>query len=338
MAGFKNEVSYSESAANLLQSCPRRYYYEKYKSWGGWWHGKNQPPEGGPEAEEAYVAKHVDNIAGWAGSLVHAQADWALKEAMSGAKWESREVLRNVLLTRASKAIDGGLTQARMQKSGNPKKRLQLIEVDLGLKVDEDWLRDRVSSRVRALTSLGESWTGIAPVNLFLRAMDHPDRIITVEDLLSYECRGLKVWFKIDLMMRSSKAPDECVVVDWKTGVRKDSDDQQVHQYASWATDKWRSVSLLLVYLGDGSTEVVKVACDKATSREVAESRVEAFKLSLARRLVVGSLTRNEPVPARFEGTDDPRNCLKCPHQRMCERDGTKPASTPRLDAAPTTG
>lgn len=327
-----NEVIYSESRANTLRACPRRFWYQVYASWGGWWYG-NKPPVS-RRAEEAYNAKFADNQYSLVGKIIHEQAKWAIEEARKGRKWD-REVLRNVLLKNAKDAIDNGLKQAMGTGRGSPKRRVQLVEVSMEMELDEAWIRQKTASGIRALTSADDRWSG-SPLNLFVRALTVPDRVVLVDDVVTHKIGGVTSFVAMDLVMRSAHDPNDCVILDWKTGKTKDSHSEQVHQYAAWAYNRgWKNVSLYLVYLGDGSATVHQVNAEADTSVKAAEQKVAEFIDSLRPRLVNGDLEMNKAIEARFEPTSDARECRLCPFQRMCARDGTKPPSDGGMDLTP---
>lgn len=323
--GFPNKVLYSASRSSMLKDCGRQYFYKVYVMWGGWWGGRNRPPVT-PRAEKAYVAKFASTRFMWAGTIVHNQAEWALKTAMEGRIWE-REDLRNAMLGNAAGAIDKGLKQARDQRSGNPKQRVQLVEENFGVEWDEEWFRERVRSRIIALTSVDDAWDGV-PINLFLRAMSDPGSIISVEDMLRFKHRDMDVFLSLDLQMRSARdRTGECVVVDWKTGAQKPADDEQIGVYGLWAsTRRWNSVRMVLVYLGDGTTEV-RLLEGSPETEDRARKNIDSFLKDLSSRLVDGDMSRNVPIEEAFRPTLDATRCALCPMQAMCERDGTKPRS-----------
>ena len=320
---FKNEVSFSPSSKKLLERCARQYWYGKYAYWNGWWYG-NRPPVS-KTAEEAYTAKHMDTVYSWTGSIVHEVAARTLKAAQTGRPWH-RGNLETAMLKEANARITKGLKQARTQKSGNPKKRLQLVEEEFGIAYDERWLRNRVDSRIRSLMSDDDKWNGPGNVNLFLHALSRADRIVSVEDLFNHIHHATSVYLSIDLMMRSAHDPEhDCVIVDWKTGIPRDEDVLQVGQYGLWARKKqWQNITLLLIYLNEEGVEVRSVVAGESTIA-AADEEINIFTDKLATMLVNGDLKKNVPIESKFEPTSDPGNCMRCAFQGMCERDGTKP-------------
>ncbi len=326
---LKNEASYSDSRANMLDACARQYFYGVYRMWNGWWYGKRPPAS--RDAEEAYVAKHASTGSQWAGKLVHGSAEHALKSArrQRGFLQSSGGMrgLATALSRRAAGEIDVGLRQARTQRTGNPKQRIQLVEVTHGLPFDESQFRNRVRSRIAALCADGDKWDGdFAGTNLFERAISASDRIVAVEELVRTEIRGVTMFLKVDLLMRSPKESRDCSVIDWKTGKPRDSDVQQLELYTVWAHSVgWRRVSAFDAYLGDESTNVVRHNIDPDAAAKSVGERVARFRDSLAGRLNDGDLDKNVPIESKFEPTTNASQCTLCSFARLCERDGTKP-------------
>ena len=65
MAIISNELTWSASRASMFQSCPRKYYYNYYGSWGGW------DKKADEKTKLLYVLKNVKPMILWAGSIVH---------------------------------------------------------------------------------------------------------------------------------------------------------------------------------------------------------------------------------------------------------------------------
>ena len=325
---FTNEVAYSDSRAKRLEGCPRAYWYGVYRMWNGWY-SRSQPPKD-KKAEEAYTAKFASNGPMWAGSVVHQIAERFLKDAKSRHGFldavGGREALRTLMRDAASMEVSKGLEQAKNQRIGNPKHRLQLVECNFGYPLDDDWIKRRVLGRIDALTQ--ETWE--SGPNLFMRAVSAPEGIVSIEDLKEVKLFGVKCFIKLDLLARSRRHPDkDCVIVDWKTGAKEtDHGRLQVATYAVWARKAgWRNARTFIAYLGDGLGESVEADIGIDEADRLVSTRIVSFVESLKTRLVGGDLSRNEPIESAFESTKDPSVCKSCPFQGVCERDGTKPAA-----------
>ena len=65
MSTFKNEFSWSISRDRLFQTCPRQYYFNYYRYWGGW------ETDAAERTRQIYVLKQLKNRYMWAGAKVH---------------------------------------------------------------------------------------------------------------------------------------------------------------------------------------------------------------------------------------------------------------------------
>ena len=321
---FLNELTFSSSKSKMRKSCERKYFYYSYVSWRGWWNGKSPPKD--RRAEEAYKAKYTDDMRSWAGRIVHGQAEWGLRAAMEGRRF-TRENLRNRLMEQAALVLDRGLSEARSRTGGSPKHRTILLEAEMERALDEEWLRSRVRGRLIALTGEDSTWHGMrTPVNLYMRAMNNRENVVLVEELVQMTVFGVKVYLVTDLVMRAAKSPTTHVaIVDWKTGKPREADVRQMHYYRAWAQSRgWTDAETILVYLGDGRTDVNRQELTGSSMR-VLEDDVREYLDWVRPKLVDGDVSRNEPIADAFAPTTDPKVCEDCVFQRMCERDGTKP-------------
>jgi len=327
MMAFKNKVLFSNSRYNQLlgdTACPRQAYYAWYRMWNGWWYNNRQPD---PKSEKAYVAKFFQTEAQWTGTIVHNQAEWALKEAKKkNLRYAPHEELKDFMINRALREVQSGLKEARHKGAYKVKGTVRLLQIELGRDVDEDWIRDRVTSRMTAL--LSNEWSGPfkKPVNLFLRAIKNPDRIVSVEELATFTHGGIECVIKMDLQTRTSNDPNSCFITDWKTGLRKDSDKDQVIGYSVWARKKgWKIAGTLLAYLGNETADVELVEVEDHKADFEFSEKVFRFVDAVKDRIVDRDVEKNVPIEDRWEPTTDIKVCLSCPFQIICEQDGTKP-------------
>jgi hypothetical protein len=69
MANLPNNFTWSISRCNEYQSCKRKYFYNKYASWGGW--ETRVGPARNELAKQCYYLKNLDSISAWRGESVH---------------------------------------------------------------------------------------------------------------------------------------------------------------------------------------------------------------------------------------------------------------------------
>lgn len=317
-----NKVVYSENRRRMLSECPRQYFYDVYASWGGWWY-KNKPPKS-RSAESAYWDKHAHDVSRLAGTIVHEALAWALKRAIAGESPDRLE-LRASVMERGRLAAARAVEAARLRLGADPKKSARLVEVNNGLKLDHDEVRDRVMDSLMAATSDDASWRPHG-VNLFMRAVERPTIIVSVDEMVEFEVSGLPVFAACDLMVKA-KDSRSIVVLDWKTGEPSADHSSQLALYASWAAHRgWDSVVLMGVYLGQsGLVDVESFTMSSSEAKSRAAEMVESFSTDLSKRLVGGDLTANAPIESQFEPKPSERSCLRCRFFNRCGTDGTRP-------------
>src|SRR6476661_6646997 len=74
-----NDFSWSKSRHEKFQECLRAYYFQYYRSWGGW-----DPETSTPETRELYILKKLNNRYTWAGAVVHDTIKYALRTVRFG--------------------------------------------------------------------------------------------------------------------------------------------------------------------------------------------------------------------------------------------------------------
>lgn len=330
MGDFRNDVCFSPSREKLLAVCPRRFFYAVYLMWGGWYNGDRYDD---PRCKRAYELKNVNTEAEWAGKIVHDRAQWALDQARKRTdfvnEWGGLDKVRKTAQQQATRVIDEGLRQARTGLRGSPKRWVQLSSIVNGGAAEEEWIKDRVKRRIDGLFGPDELWTDGEGkhVNVMARALAKPKKIVHVEELIEWRVGAVKCFLKHDLVMRGVD-PTNAVIIDWKTGIDKSVDEEQLDFYASWAiSNGWKSATTGIAHLEHGRTVSMRwVEADPTNSNRRTAARVADFIDALKARLVDGNTERNEPIEARFESTSDPANCYVCPFAVMCEREGTKPS------------
>ena len=78
MATLENVFSWSKSRDEQFRECQRKYFYDKYASWGGW------DKTALPEIRLAYVLKNIKNRWAWKGETVH----HVIEDALKAMHWE----------------------------------------------------------------------------------------------------------------------------------------------------------------------------------------------------------------------------------------------------------
>lgn len=320
---MRNEPSYSDSKFNTLfgeKACARRAYYAWYAMWDGWWYG-SRPPRS-EAAEAAYKAKFYTTAPAYAGNVVHDTAEFVLRNAKSAVK---ADVSLSAMLNRAQSRITRDIMDSKFTGQYNPKTSVKFLAHRMGQEVNEEWIRERVESSIRALYS--DNWeTPFGAHNLFLRAAANPSRIVSVEDLISFEAGGIKCFIKIDLMTRNPQDPESANLVDWKTGKEREAVKGQMVTYRAWSKKKgWANLRMFAAYVGNEPVRVNEVEIEDHEADMMFAERIHKYVEAIKRRIVDGDLQQNVPIEALWEPTTNASSCSDCPFSIICQRDGTKP-------------
>jgi len=243
MAELKNEFSWSFSASRGLQECPRKHYLSKYKHWKGWL------PKSAKDKRLAYRLKKMTSMPAWKGDVVHRCAKHVLLNAKRGIEMPFGDVCEWITQT-AKREYNISLQNCKAEMT-NPKS-LALAE-HYYPRLGKKWINE--SSLPNAtedmLTWIDNFYHG--EIFAMVKALD-THNWLALEDLDKFQVAGANVWVVMDLCYRTEE--DHCVIVDWKTGKRKQLDNKQLHVYAMYAAQHWgfdpESIHLQVVYLKEG--------------------------------------------------------------------------------------
>lgn len=301
MGDLVNQFSWSFTRHKRFHECRRAYWYAHYGSWGGW---DREAPDA---ARLAYLLKQMTGLDMWGGSIVHDVVETALQDLRWGRLVTVEELKR--------RARERMVRQWRESKSKewefDPKRRFNLFEhyyADPTVDARSVTVRERVD---RCLENFRRSKT-YAELQGVKR-----NGWVAVEVLEKFPVGGDPVWVKVDCAFRS---PDHggLVIVDWKTGKRRDEHRQQLECYALQAVHKLRDieaedVTLRAVYLDEGGEVDLLVTRDDLAALEafIASSMAE-MKAALSD--VPANVARQEDFPM----TTDLRTCGRCGFRELC--------------------
>ncbi|HTL70619.1 MAG TPA: PD-(D/E)XK nuclease family protein [Candidatus Eisenbacteria bacterium] len=304
MAVLENVFSWSKSRDEQFRECQRKYYYDKYASWGGW--DRNAPKE----ARTAYVLKNLKNRWAWKGETVHHVIETVLKTMRSGRAMPLEEGLGALTETmrrdfRSSKA---------KKNWDDPKRNLGLFEHEYDKPVgDPVWkkIHDESAECLRNFYS-----------SAFFRELEADDKKdwLVIEDLEEFNFEGAKIYVKLDFARRKNGAIE---IYDWKTG-KNDSEAASVQMgaYALYAIGKWgvplESLRAYLFNLGSPSPSPQ----EQALTPELLASTKKVMAASIAgMRELLADPAKNIPKPAGvFQFAAEERFCNTCNFYRICEK------------------
>ena len=300
---LENTFSWSKSRAEEFLECRRKYFYDRYASWGGW--DKNALKE----ARLAYILKNLKNRWAWKGETVHHIIEDVLKSLRAGkpidfATAEARltEVMRRDYRSSKSKKY-----------FEDPKKNIGLFEHEYDKPISDTVWKTVHEEAVAAVRFFFES--------SFYHELLQDDKKswLLIEDLEEFEFADAKIYVKLDFARQKDGFIE---IYDWKTGKEGKETSLQMGAYAIYAMKKWdvplEKIKAYLLYLSSSSPSAQRQQLTdslvKATEGAISES-IEAM------RGLLSDSVHNVPKEREFfQYTKDERYCQNCNFLKICEK------------------
>ena len=295
------DPSVSSSAVAARLKCDRIYFYRVFWSWGGW------ERTASPSRRRAYALKTGTTGPQMAGSLVH--------EAMARFVRDARHARTSNAEAATVEAVGKLRAWARAAESTTAanasKKRPLSLEVYYGGDIDLDHAEETITECIA---------NGAKSEHLLAIREATTDPVINVDVMESFQLDDwLTVWAAPDLAYEGISG--RLIVVDWKTGRSRETDQEQVKLYALWAVEKGHAdadrVLLSLSYLRSGV-----VTEGKITAGEVDEKRAELLTFAAE----INDLRDAETGAPRMDAEAWPmvekgsRLCAYCEFRELCKR------------------
>lgn len=301
---LENTFSWSKSRDEEFRECQRKYYYDKYASWGGW--ERNAPPL----ARQAYVLKNLKNRWAWKGETVHHVIEHVLKSIRHQSPL-SLEVALKELTTLMR--VDYRSSKAKKYWQ-DPKNCVGLFEHEYQKPVPDGVWKEIHESAAACLRNFYAS-----PLFQELRA-DNPENWLAIEELEDFEFQGAKVYVKLDFARKKESLLE---IYDWKTGKAEVADaGVQMGVYAIYAMQKW-GVSLADIrgYLVNLSAAAPRPDACQITQVIIDQAQKTMSESIAGMRLLLEDPAKNVPLPSEhFLFTDNTRSCSHCNFYKICEK------------------
>ena len=302
---LENLFSWSKSRDEELKECRRKYFYNRYASWGGW------DPAAPKLARDAYVLKNLKNRWAWKGETVHHEIEHVLKGLRAG-----RAVPPAAAQAHLTESMRRDYRSSKSRRYwDDPKRSAGLFEHEYAKEVsDEIWKRMHDESAA-CLKNFYES-------HLYAELLqDDPKTWLMIEDLEEFDFEGSKVFVKLDF---ARSRGDTVEIFDWKTGRRERGGGAgvQMGAYALFAMGRWKvpleAIRGYLVYLG----YPMPVPEIQPLSLELLEDTKTTMRESIARmRALLRDPAANEPLSMdRFAFTENVKLCDSCNFYKICEK------------------
>ncbi|MBI2437723.1 MAG: PD-(D/E)XK nuclease family protein [Lentisphaerae bacterium] len=310
MAELVNTFSWSISARDDFETCPRRRYLAKYAMWGGW--KANAPPL----ARAAYRLSKMENRFTLQGNAVERAVMWALRQAQAGKSVTAEEAYET-----AAKPFLNQCWQDSKKKlwQADPKRHCCLHEhyYPAHHHTPEAEMPARMIAQIKLC--LTNFLAQVLP-RLGCVRPEQEVRIAKVEggDPESLLFEAIKVYAIPDYVYRQENFLH---IHDWKAGSAKPAHSDQMSIYGLWAHTKHgfapEFIQVHLEYLAQGLTQnATLTAPDLEHSREL----IRASAGSMTEYLVGGDIHRNQPLPKEdWELSADMDTCRRCNFYELCQ-------------------
>ena len=304
MAQLENVFSWSKSRDEQFRECQRKYYFDKYLSWGGW--DKKAPGR----VRLAYVYKNLKNRWAWKGETVHHVIEDVLKSLRSGQSVTLEETLKNVTQT-----MRGNYRASKDKKYfDDPKKFQGLFEHEYAKDISDVVWKKIHDEAAACLKNFFES-------RFFTElAVDDKRSWLVIEDLEEFDFEGSKIFVKLDF----ARQKDSCVeIYDWKTGKEESGEvSVQIGAYAIYAMQKWHlPLAQIRAYLFNlsqpGPEAKIQILSEDLICKTKDTIRASAAEM---RKLLTDPI-KNVPQPEEeFAFTSSDRLCDFCQFQKICPK------------------
>ncbi len=292
-------LDWSPSKRNLLEQCPRRYYYQYYGS-------AARTAAHDSLKEQLQFYRKLSNSWMLAGILLHLKIRESFQALRNGGRNERDEMVR-VIRQRWERTREASVQFA---KSGNTKEaagKVLLLEYVFG-HPDADRMWAEAGERLeKALTG----FLTLPDLERFRRGGLMPGAAI--EQRVKVEGPGFRMRGQFDLAWSEH---GRVTVADWKSGSRKSGDsDLQLLAYALAAQQhfncRFGNLDLYRVELDSG-----RVVRQEVNEQEAARARA---RMAQDTRLMMDLDKYGRQVIAEaFTPTGSQRVCRLCPYQRIC--------------------
>ncbi|GIQ68985.1 PD-(D/E)XK nuclease family protein [Xylanibacillus composti] len=299
------EWSWSQSRDQLFRECPRKYYYHYYASHNGW------QREASEEAQAAYRLKQLANLYLVMGDELHQIAEHLLQRWEEQAGDAAADELVERLRRRLNQAFLDSRDVPRWKRA--PKKSTMLHEMYYIGELPQDRV-EKIKRRLRVCVD------GLLRSLTWRELTASPSmRIAEVEQLRTFEVEGTPVYVKMDALLEDRSRERPWIMVDWKTGMEDEKNEEQLILYAIYLGEQAgippEQLELRVEYLLTGETKTVYAdQADMERVREAMSRSMAAMKACLA------DPERNAPKPKEaFASRPSRAVCAGCNFRELCE-------------------
>lgn len=300
------EFSWSYTKHKTLCDCARRYYFAYYASHSGWRRDASNLQK------HVFRLKNLQSLAMVFGSSMHEQIHRTVDQLDDLTEPPTEQAIMANIRDALNKVyIDSKYRQHLWYEKPSDYRMLSEIYYDNEISLDLiSYFQEKLPTTVRNLVSCNTI------TDLFQRRKE--TELITAERFRCLEVGGIKVWVVLDLLYRDLGS-GRYVVVDFKTGKRKQDDTTQLFLYAKFIIEVFQISSLDQIelqneYLCDGSTVTFSPsAFDLEKVDYLIQTSIEWMHSYLQ------DVENNIPLEMEaFEQTKYEGICKSCQYRELC--------------------
>lgn len=298
MAELINKFSWSISQDRTFQWCKRKFYLNRYGSWGGW------DKDADETTRKIYILKNQSNIPMLVGEVVHTTISKILDSLRAGSTWD---------ITSAQEYAIGlfktGWKQSKNKEwNDSPKKKKNLFEHYYDVLPNKKQLEETGESINNNIANFCESES----FN-FIKT-SKPVDWLTKEDLGQFIIDDTIIYCVIDFAMKHG---DRVHIYDWKTGKKTTEDERQLAIYALYAIEKWaldlNDIRLFDIYLRTNMTFKIKIPTKLLEeTKDYISSRIATIKSLL------DDPVENIASEENFPMIENTNICRTCSFKEIC--------------------
>jgi len=298
---FRNEFSWSKSRDSLFKECRRKYFFNHYGFWNGWVNSEEE------RVKQIYYLKKLSTKELWLGSTVHGVIEFVLKRFRIG-----EEVGLSHALVILRKRMESDFEMSKLGGyTGFRSKAHRFFEDEYDIEISKEDKEKMFDKAEKCLINFFNS-------DIFMEIRRTPvEDWITLEDFLSFDFSGDKVYLSIDFAMRKG---DKVILYDWKTGGERKSDyELQLGLYALYVSEKFN------ISPEDIEAKMFYLAIDKVDSFDIDKEKLEEVRgyvkgSILDMKKLLRDVSDNEAGEEDFECSQG-YFCKRCNFKRVCSGD-----------------
>lgn len=296
---LKNEFSWSYSRAAKFRQCPRAYYYHYYAAWEGWRSDAAEP------VRRTYLLKNLTNLSRWVGDLVHQSIKFALTRLQAGQPITPADLVKQMHRRARADFEDSRRGRYRQQ----PNRFIGFQEHYYRLELPGSTWQSAWSRAEQYLQTFLHS-------NLYAHlACQLPATFLQIEELVSFNLAGVKVWLQPDLIRREEETQ---VLYDWKTGEIDEAElRRQLAIYALYVRQRWPDQPVRGIVFDLAHNRLLEYELAD-TELPATQAQIEASAARLQHLLL--DPAANLAELRRFPMIDDLSTCRQCQFRELCGR------------------